>query len=97
MSEEVIEFIPNNYVSKGQISIKGTVYHNIPYEVTDEFSRIVEENKQLKEVIEEVKKYIQENLFEGNNGCGCYWQQFDDYTDAKSELLKILDKVQGDK
>lgn len=60
MSKEVIEFIPSNYVSKGQILIKSTVYHNIPYEVTDEFTRIVEENQQLKEVIEEAKENINE-------------------------------------
>lgn len=44
-------------------------------------------------VIEEVREYIEKNLYEEDNGCGCYWQQFGDYNDAKSELLQILDKV----
>lgn len=76
-----------------QSNITTSRCENSTYTMKYAIDKLQQENKKLKEIIEEVKKYIQENLFKGNNGCGCWWQQFDDYTDAKSELLEILDKV----
>lgn len=39
---------------------------------------------------EKAIEYIKENLFEENNGCGCEWQQFPNYEDAKTRLLSTL-------
>ena len=61
----------------------------------EESNKLIKENFQLKKVIDEVRKYIKDNLFDDDNGCGCWWQQFGDYEDAKGELLQILDKVKG--
>lgn len=75
---KVIDFIPENYVYKGQVSINGTVYHNIPYEVTDFIELLA---KRLYNAIEHLE------------GCGINDEMLEccDYWDVNGiTLLKIL-------
>lgn len=43
--------------------------------------------KKQKEVIDKAIEYINENVYEDDNGCGDYWWEIAD----KGELLKILE------
>lgn len=43
--------------------------------------------KKQKEIIDKARKYINENVYEEDNGCGDYWWEIAD----KDELLKILE------
>lgn len=54
---------------------------------------LIELCKDYKQRIDKAIKYINEHLFEDDNGCGCWWYSFEYYQDAKKELLEIL----GDK
>lgn len=49
-----------------------------------------EERDIYKQRNEKAIEYIKENLFEENNDCGCEWQQFPNYEDAKTRLLNTL-------
>lgn len=53
----------------------------------EENAKLQQENKQLKEVIDKAIEYINENVYEDDNGCGDYWWEIDN----KGELLKILE------
>ena len=52
-------------------------------------NKLQQENKQLKEVIEEVREYIEDWLFDaGGNGASMNYEDI-------NELLKILDKAKN--
>ncbi len=53
----------------------------------EENAKLQQENKQLKEVIDKAIEYINENVYEDDNGCGDYWWEIAN----KGELLKILE------
>ena len=71
--------------------IQGSDHYLIPKDVFeelfDEMSNWRDESKQLKEVIEEVREYIEDWLFNvGGNGASMNYEDI-------NELLQILDKV----
>ena len=71
--------------------IQGSDHYLIPKyvfeELFDEMSNWRDESKQLKEVIEEVREYIEDWLFNaGGNGASMNYEDI-------NELLQILDKV----
>ena len=71
--------------------IQGSDHYLIPKyvfkELFDEMSNWRDESKQLKEVIEEVREYIEDWLFDaGGNGASMTYEDI-------NELLQILDKV----
>ena len=71
--------------------IQGSDHYLIPRDVFeelfDEMSNWRDESKQLKEVIEEVREYIEDWLFNaGGNGASMNYEDI-------NELLQILDKV----
>ena len=71
--------------------IQGSDHYLIPKDVFeelfDEMSNWRDESKQLKEVIEEVREYIEDWLFNvGGNGASMSYEDI-------NELLQILDKV----
>ena len=73
--------------------IQGSDHYLIPRdifeELFDEMSNWRDESKQLKEVIEEVREYIEDWLFNaGGNGASMNYEDI-------NELLKILDKVKN--
>lgn len=51
------------------------------------YDKLLRENKQLKEVIDKAIEYINENVYEEDNGCGDHWWEIAN----KGELLKILE------
>ena len=74
--------------------IQGSDHYLIPKDVFkelfDEMSNWRDESKQLKEVIEEVREYIEDWLFNaGGNGASMNYEDI-------NELLHILDKVKGE-
>ena len=73
--------------------IQGSDHYLIPKDVFkelfDEMSNWRDESKQLKEVIEEAREYIEDWLFNaGGNGASMNYEDI-------NELLKILDKVKN--
>ena len=73
--------------------IQGSDHYLIPKDVFkelfDEMSNWRDESKQLKEVIEEVREYIEDWLFNvGGNGASMSYKDI-------NELLQILDKVKN--
>ena len=71
--------------------IQGSDHYLIPKDVFkelfDEMSNWRDESKQLKEVIEELREYIEDWLFNaGGNGASMTYEDI-------NELLQILDKV----
>ena len=71
--------------------IQGSDHYLIPKDVFkelfDEMSNWRDESKQLKEVIEEVREYIEDWLFNvGGNGASMSYEDI-------NELLQILDKA----
>lgn len=63
-----------------------------------EIKRLQEENKQLKEqlqqkeiIINKVNEYVKENVYEVGNDCGAFWWEITD----KDELLEILNNKGG--
>ena len=71
--------------------IQGSDHYLIPKDVFkelfDEMSNWRDESKQLKEVIEEVREYIEDWLFNaGGNGASMNYEDI-------NELLQILDKA----
>ena len=74
--------------------IQGSDHYLIPKDVFkelfDEMSNWRDESKQLKEVIKEVREYIEDWLFDvGGNGASMTYEDI-------NELLQILDKVKGE-
>ena len=74
--------------------IQGSDHYLIPKyvfeELFDEMSNWRDESKQLKEVIKEVREYIEDWLFDvGGNGASMTYEDI-------NELLQILDKVKGE-
>lgn len=55
----------------------------------DYIDKLQQENKQLKEVIDKAKEFINQNVYEDDNGCGEHWWGITN----KDELLKILSEV----
>ena len=53
----------------------------------EEKKQLQQENEQQKEIIDRARKYINENTYKEDNGCGGYWWEIAD----KDELLKILE------
>ena len=75
--------------------IQGSDHYLIPKDVFkelfDEMSNWRDESKQLKEVIEELREYIEDWLFNaGGNGASMNYEDI-------NELLQILDKVKENK
>ena len=73
--------------------IQGSDHYLIPKDVFKELfgemSNWRDESKQLKEVIEEVREYIEDWLFDaGGNGASMTYEDI-------NELLQILDKVKN--
>lgn len=56
------------------------------FKVAEENTRLLEQCKKQKEVIDNAIEYIKNNVYEEDNGCGDYWWEIAD----KDELLKIL-------
>lgn len=48
------------------------------------------ENNEKAEIIEKAIEYIEDNIGKDDNGCGVWWYAFQDYQEAKDELLDIL-------
>lgn len=53
-------------------------------------SKLSSEKKDLQQRIDKAIEYIEDNLGKDDNGCGAWWYAFQDYQEAKDELLSIL-------
>ena len=59
----------------------------------EEKKQLQQKNEQQKEIIDRAKKFIYENVYEEDNGCGDYWWEIAD----KDEILKILEEKEASK
>ena len=83
-------------MSEATVSEEQVLHNELSFEINQELihlmKRIVEiqrVNQQFKEVVEEVREYIEDWLFNGGgNGASMSYEDI-------NELLQILDKVKG--
>lgn len=83
-------------MSEATVSEEQVLHNELSFEINQELihlmKRIVEiqrVNQQLKEVIEEIREYIEDWLFDaGGNGASMTYEDI-------NELLQILDKVKN--
>lgn len=57
------------------------------FEICRYIYNLEQRGKKQQEIIDKAIKYINENVYEEDNGCGDYWWEIAD----KDELLKILE------
>lgn len=56
-------------------------------EISEYVKGLEQQYRKQKEIIDRARKYINENTYKEDNGCGGYWWEIAD----KDELLKILE------
>ena len=56
-------------------------------EISESVKGLEQQYRKQKEIIDRARKYINENTYKEDNGCGGYWWEIAD----KDELLKILE------
>ena len=82
MNKEEKEFFYS--IGRGILNLNGKLYYGLDYSITDFINSLEQENKQLKEVIEEVREYILNHELV---------EEKDHYVLNGNELLQILDKA----
>lgn len=55
-----------------------------------DYQDAVDKIYELQQIIDKAIEYIEYNVGKDNNGCGVWWYAFQDYQEAKDELLDIL-------
>ena len=86
MNKEEKEFFYS--IGRGSLNLNGKFYYGLDYPVTDFMNSLEQENKQLKEVIEEVREYVEKTPIGSILEVHCGYEE--EYT---KPLLQILDKA----